>query len=86
MPTRKIAEPHCTRTCSHPEHNPPSHVVFEPGLYEHECPACGRKVRFWVHGFTCEEREPARCRPISERGWFAGPSPNIKATFSPGGA
>ena len=29
--------------CMSPEHNPPSHMVFEPGEYEHECPSCGKK-------------------------------------------
>jgi hypothetical protein len=34
--------------CRHPEHNPPTMIVLEPGLYEHECPSCGRKVQFTV--------------------------------------
>lgn len=34
--------------CQHPEHNPPSHQVFEPGEYENICPACGKITRFQV--------------------------------------
>lgn len=34
--------------CSHPEHNPPSMRVFEPGVYEHTCPKCGAKKTFTV--------------------------------------
>lgn len=37
------------RPCTHPEHAPPSMRVFEPGVYEHECPACGEKVTFEVY-------------------------------------
>ncbi len=36
--------------CLHPEHNPPTHMVFQPGVYEHECPGCGRTKRFTVRG------------------------------------
>lgn len=34
--------------CRHPEHDPPEHIVLPPGFYEHECPACGRKIQFTV--------------------------------------
>lgn len=53
MPTRKIAEPDegwNRRPCRHPEHEPPKFRVFEPGTWEHECPACGHKVTFTVRG------------------------------------
>lgn len=46
MPTVKIKKPE--PYCNHPEHNPPSHRVFEPGTYEHTCPACGKKIIFEV--------------------------------------
>lgn len=36
------------RPCFHPEHNPPQHIVLAPGIYEHECPACGHKTIFTV--------------------------------------
>ena len=34
--------------CRDPEHNPPGMICLPPGLYEHECPRCGAKVRFRV--------------------------------------
>lgn len=34
---------HQIKVCRHPEHKPPSHIVLEPGCYEHECPWCGLK-------------------------------------------
>jgi hypothetical protein len=43
---RKIGE--AKMPCIHPEHNPPTHIVLEPGLYEYECPGCGRKITFSV--------------------------------------
>lgn len=27
--------------CLDPEHNPPTMIVLEPGLYEYTCPSCG---------------------------------------------
>lgn len=51
MPTRRIDDPEnpeSQRRCRHPEHEPPMHMVFPPGLYEHECPGCGRKLVFRV--------------------------------------
>lgn len=34
--------------CTHPEHDPPKHMVYEPGTYEYICPACGKKTVFEV--------------------------------------
>lgn len=53
MPTKKIENKDLRfnwdfRECSHPEHNPPSMRVFDPGLYEHECPSCGKKQCFRI--------------------------------------
>ena len=48
MPTRKIADEPKDRVCRHPEHNPPGMCVYEPGTYEHTCPACKRKQVFVV--------------------------------------
>lgn len=62
MPTRKIrdlAEENCKGwelekdICQHPEHNPPMHRVYEPGVWEHECPGCGKKQIFTVPRITC---------------------------------
>lgn len=51
MPTRRIEEDIRIerKDCEHPEHNPPSNVVFQPGLYEHTCPGCGSKQIFRVN-------------------------------------
>ena len=46
MSIKKIAE--APKICTHPEHKPPSHMVFEPGTYEHTCPACGEQTIFTV--------------------------------------
>jgi predicted RNA-binding Zn-ribbon protein involved in translation (DUF1610 family) len=46
MPTRKIADE--TKPCSHPEHDPPNMRLFENGLWEHICPACGHRQVFRV--------------------------------------
>ncbi len=29
--------------CSHPQHDPPSAIVLEPGVYEYVCPGCDQK-------------------------------------------
>ena len=39
--------------CLHPEHNPPTHIHLEPGVYEYVCPACGRTTTFSVPSITC---------------------------------
>lgn len=57
MPTKKIADledptkiwSRKIPLCEDPEHNPPTHMVFEPGVYEHTCPRCGAKRTFTVH-------------------------------------
>lgn len=48
MPIRKIKHFPENQTCRHPEHNPPNMIVLEPGVYEHTCPACGKKQTFVV--------------------------------------
>jgi hypothetical protein len=57
MPTRRLPDPpgwpRPGQLCLDPDHNPPSHMVFEPGAYEHECPSCGRKLMFTVPLITC---------------------------------
>lgn len=45
---RKIGD--FPRPCLHPEHNPPSMIVLEPGIYEHTCPGCGHRTTFTVMG------------------------------------
>lgn len=46
MPTRKIAD--LPAPCLDSEHNPPTHIALERGVYEHVCPACGEKRQFVV--------------------------------------
>lgn len=48
MPTRKLSDTP-RQYCRDPEHEVPSHMVFDNGLYEHECPGCGNKIRFQVN-------------------------------------
>lgn len=48
MPTIKIKDFDSQDYCGHPEHDPPTMIVFEPGEYEHTCPGCGKKQRFIV--------------------------------------
>ena len=38
--------------CNHPEHRPPMHMVFEPGVYVNTCPACGKKTVFRGHSIS----------------------------------
>lgn len=45
---KKIAD--LLRPCTHPGHNPPMHMVYKPGVYEHVCPSCGKKQVFTVRG------------------------------------
>lgn len=52
MPTVKIKDFDKEQVCQHPEHNPPTMMVFEPGEYEHTCPNCGKKQRFIVGRIT----------------------------------
>lgn len=46
MTLRKIAD--LPQPCFHPEHNPPTMIVLEPGVYEHTCPNCGAVTTFRV--------------------------------------
>jgi hypothetical protein len=48
-PRAKEYGPPCLST----EHNPPSHMVLQPGTYEYICPSCGRKTVFHVYGSYC---------------------------------
>lgn len=46
---KKIADLPYTPQCTHPEHEPPKHIVLPPGVYEHTCPRCGNKNVFVVN-------------------------------------
>ena len=48
---RKIGE--LEKPCLSPEHNPPMHIVLAPGVYEYECPSCGKIMKFTVPLIFC---------------------------------
>jgi hypothetical protein len=50
MPLRKLPDSHdwTQQYCHHPEHNPPGHIVLQPGTYVHTCPGCGQTIVFTV--------------------------------------
>jgi hypothetical protein len=52
MPTRKILD-WARNNCKDPEHDIPNMMVFEPGVYEHECPSCGKKIIFTQTRVDC---------------------------------
>lgn len=55
---RRLGRAHLERlsapgdVCRSPEHEPPSHIVLEPGMWRWTCPACGRALEFNVGGAT----------------------------------
>lgn len=51
MPTIKIKD--LSRPCLSSQHNPPSMMVYSPGVYQHTCPACGAVQIFTVYGVYC---------------------------------
>jgi hypothetical protein len=53
MGTVKIADLKPQEICRHPEHNPPTMIVLEPGVYEHTCPNCGNKITFTIYPNYC---------------------------------
>lgn len=46
MPTIKIADP--IKVCMDPQHYAPNMMVYEPGTWQHTCPACGHSYTFIV--------------------------------------
>jgi hypothetical protein len=44
--TRKIAD--LPKVCCDPYHNPPTHMFYEDGVWEHTCPSCGKTKTFTV--------------------------------------
>lgn len=49
--------------CRHPGHNPPGHIVLEPGTYRYTCPGCGASVTFTVPAIyhQCGNRHQGEC-------------------------
>lgn len=43
---KKIAD--IEKPCMSPQHNPPSHMYLEAGVYEYICPSCGETTQFTV--------------------------------------
>lgn len=46
MPTRRIGD--LEEPCRHPQHDPPGHMVWKPGVYQHVCPGCRAQQTFTV--------------------------------------
>lgn len=46
MTLKKIKD--APRPCLSPGHEPPMHIVLEPGTYQHKCDACGKVKEFTV--------------------------------------
>ncbi len=44
----EIQKWNCGQPCMHPEHNPPSHMVLQPGLHVWVCPGCGQEQQIVV--------------------------------------
>lgn len=44
----KTAEEEKMDKCFHPEHNPPMHIVLQPGEHTWKCPSCGKETTFIV--------------------------------------
>lgn len=43
-----ICWPAKTPLCTHPEHNPPMHMVYIDGHYVYRCPGCSCRQEFTV--------------------------------------
>ncbi len=52
MPLETISEPE--KPCLHLEHNPPMHLVLQPGTYKYTCPGCGQQTVFVIPLITCQ--------------------------------
>ena len=56
MPLKKISD--LPTACTSPDHNPPTHICLENGVYEHTCSQCGHKTVFTVRGPTFTNVNP----------------------------
>ena len=41
------------KICNNPSHNLPTHILLEPGEYEHKCPGCGKITSVNIPSITC---------------------------------
>ena len=64
MPTKKIGEIGGVKPCLDPCHYPPKYQVFDSGIYEHTCPACGHITIFQVCKPIYADRYPKRISNI----------------------
>lgn len=48
MPFKKISSFSTEPRCLHPEHNPPTMILMEPGVYEYTCPGCEHSQEYVV--------------------------------------
>jgi hypothetical protein len=54
MPFRKLeGDGWKGRSCLHPEHNPPTMIVLEPGAYVYTCPKCNKATFIKIPEITC---------------------------------
>ena len=69
MPTRKVGEVDWSkfRPCTNPDHDVPSMRVFQPGVYEHECPGCKNVIHFTVRPTHFAQSVPGRPSEINDR-------------------
>lgn len=51
----KVADVKPIEVCTNPGHNPPIHMVLDPGIYEHKCPGCGK-----IHKITIIQHHTLR--------------------------
>ena len=48
MPTKKLRDLSRNEVCFNPGHNPPQHMVYSDGVWEHVCPGCGHRQVFTI--------------------------------------
>ncbi len=83
MPLRKIRDLERPNICRHREHNPPNMIVLPPGVYEYECPGCGRKMTFTIpeRPMCLANDVPARAGRLRYMSWGSrGPRFNSAGT------
>jgi hypothetical protein len=49
--------------CSSPDHEFPSMIVLEPGVWEHVCAGCGRRTQVVIPLVTCRTDSISSARP-----------------------
>lgn len=49
MPFVKFTPHEFEKQCRHPNHNPPSMIVLQPGVHTYQCPACKQEQTLTIH-------------------------------------